>query len=203
MNSERNMQPKDVESRTDHSLLRRFRAGEEDAATRLYLRYAARLQALASSQTSPQMATRFDAEDVVQSVFRTFFRRAQKGLYDVPPGDELWQLLLVLALNKIRGLAVHHRAQKCDVKRTVGGTELAEVAQGMGGDEIAYSALQMVIESVLGEIPEVQRRMIELRIDGHRVEDIATLTERSKRTVERVLQGVRERLSGLIDGQSN
>lgn len=197
------MQPDDVESRTDHSLVRRFRAGEEDAATRLYLRYAARLQALASSQTSPHLATRFDAEDVVQSVFRTFFRRAQKGLYDVPPGDELWQLLLVLALNKIRGLAVHHRAQKRDVKRTVGGTELAEVAQGMGGDEIAYSALQMVVESVLGEIHEVQRRMIELRIDGHRVEDIATLTERSKRTVERVLQGFRERLSELIDGQSN
>ena len=36
---------------TDRSLLRRFRSGEEDAATRLYVRYARRLEALARAQS--------------------------------------------------------------------------------------------------------------------------------------------------------
>ena len=91
---------------TDHSLIRRFRSGEQDAATRTVLAVAlCAFRALASSQTSPTFASRFDPEDVVQSVFRTFFRRASQGLYDVPPGEELWQLLLVIALNKIRELS--------------------------------------------------------------------------------------------------
>jgi RNA polymerase sigma-70 factor, ECF subfamily len=195
--------PSERDFGTDHSLVQRLRSGEEDAATRLYLRYAHRLQALATAQTSSQLATRFDPEDVVQSVFRTFFRRAQKGLYDVPPGEELWQLLLVLALNKIRELAVYHRAQKRDVGRTVGAGEVADGASARGGDEVAYQTLQMVIDTVLAELPELQRRMIVLRIEGYRVDEIADRTGRSKRTVERVLQAFRERLGGLIDVESD
>ncbi|MEZ6117803.1 MAG: ECF-type sigma factor [Pirellulaceae bacterium] len=94
---------------SDGSLLRRIQGGEEDAATQLYLRYSNRLIALAKHNTSPELAVRFDPEDVVQSVFRSFFRRASGGCYDVPEGGELWRLLLVLALNKVRGLAIHHR----------------------------------------------------------------------------------------------
>src|SRR5574341_751939 len=64
---------------SDRSLLRRFRRGEEDAATLLYLRYADRLRALTVAQCSPDLAQRVDADDIVQSVFRTFFRRAAQG----------------------------------------------------------------------------------------------------------------------------
>ena len=109
---------------SDSSLIRRFRAGEDDAATKLYKRYAERLQRLAQRNTALDLTRRFDAEDVVQSVFRTFFRRVRTGLYDLPAGDELWRLLLVISLNKIRTLAVFHRAQK----RSVGST----VAPGLG-----------------------------------------------------------------------
>jgi hypothetical protein len=81
---------------TDASLLRRYQTGEQAAATQLYKRYADRLLRLAAGQTSPDVAARADAEDIVQSVFRTFFRRAALGEYDLPAGDELWKLLLVI-----------------------------------------------------------------------------------------------------------
>ncbi len=103
---------------SDRSLLRRFRSGEQDAATEIYVRYARRLQALAARQAGADLASRFDPEDVVQSVFRTFFRRASAGYYEAPAGEELWRLLLVLSLHKVRDLATHHRAQKRDVGRT-------------------------------------------------------------------------------------
>ena len=93
---------------SDRSLLRRLRGGSEDAATQLYLKYAKRLRALARATTSAQLARRVDADDIVQSVFRTFFRAASQGLYDVPAGDDLWKLLLVIALNKIRAAGIHH-----------------------------------------------------------------------------------------------
>jgi RNA polymerase sigma-70 factor (ECF subfamily) len=104
------------ETASDHSLLRRLRRGQGDAFTLLYLRYAERLRALAAAQSSPRLAARVDPEDIVQSVFRTFFRRAAQGQYDVPEGEEIWKLLLVIALNKIRALGAYHgwrRAATC------------------------------------------------------------------------------------------
>src|SRR5579872_1101448 len=43
---------------SDLTLLRRLRAGQEDAATELYLRYAKRLHGLANKQTSATVARR-------------------------------------------------------------------------------------------------------------------------------------------------
>ena len=56
----------------------------------------------------------------------------------------------------------------------------------------------MVVEELLETIPDVYRRMIELRIEGHEVAEIATSVQRSKRSVERVLQEFREKLDAQI-----
>jgi RNA polymerase sigma-70 factor (ECF subfamily) len=185
---------------SDQSLLRRFREGQQDAATTLYVRYAKRLEALARAQTGQALAARFDAEDVVQSVFRTFFRRASQGFYDIPAGEELWQLLLVLALNKVRALAVHHRAQKRDAGRTISEDGLQTTSVGQGCDEsLAYRSLQIALDEVLHDFPESARRVVEMRIEGYEIKEISEQTNRSKRTVERTLQQVRQRLTRLID----
>ena len=183
---------------SDRSLLRRFRSGEHDAATALYVRYASRLLALADSRTSPSLASRFDPEDVVQSVFRTFFRRAAEGLYEVPPGDELWQLFLVIALNKVRALCVHHRAQKRDVKRTA--SAAVEDVYSARADEAPMRILKIVVDEYVNQLPDSQQTVIRMRIEGHEINEIAQQTTRSKRTVERVLQRFRHELSELIDG---
>jgi RNA polymerase sigma-70 factor (ECF subfamily) len=190
----------DIAATSDSSLVRRFRSGEDDAATKLYKRYAERLHRLAQRNTGMDLTPRFDAEDVVQSVFRTFFRRVRKGLYDLPAGDELWRLLLVISLNKIRTLAVYHRAQKRSVSATVTpGAELLSQLKDDNSENLALTSLKLVINEVLSDLPEVQQRMIIQRIDGSQVEEIAAGTGRSKRTVERVLQDFRSRLRGIID----
>jgi RNA polymerase sigma-70 factor (ECF subfamily) len=187
------------EESSDRSLLRRFRHGEADAPTQLYLRYAERLQALAARQTSSELGKRLDPEDIVQTVFRTFFRRVAEGNYDVPDGEEIWKLLLVIALNKIRDAAVHHRAAKRDVRRTGSGeaNELA-IQNAAGKDEAALAVLRMVVDEVLEGLPESYRRMIEMRIDGHEVVEISREVGRSKRSVERVLQDFRHRMAAFI-----
>jgi RNA polymerase sigma-70 factor (ECF subfamily) len=185
---------------SDGSLVRRFRAGEQDAATELYLRYADRLEKLARSETGRDLGTRLDAEDVVQSVFRTFFRRAAAGQYELPAGEELWRLILVIALNKIRQLGIHHRAAKRDATRTksVEHWEGVAPAAAKESDETARATLAMVIDELLSQLPAAHRAMIELRIEGHEVAEIAARTERSQRSVERVLQNFRQQLSKLI-----
>lgn len=186
-------------SPSDGSLVRRFRRGNEDAATQLYLRYAQRLKIIAQDQSGRDLDPRFDPEDVVQSVFRTFFRRAAAGQYELPDGEELWRLILVIALNKIRGLGIHHRADKRDARRTQTIGHWGAHGGADGTHEAALATLNMVIAELLTELPEASRRMIELRIEGHEVADIAAETGRSQRSVERILQHFRQRLSRVID----
>jgi RNA polymerase sigma-70 factor (ECF subfamily) len=184
---------------SDRSLLRRLQHGQADASTELYLRYAERLLALAAAQTAPDLARRIDPEDIVQSVFRTFFRRASLGHYTIPDGEEIWKLLLVIALNKVRTIGAFHRAAKRDVRRTFGGEAFDRAVESQPGrGEDALSVLHMVVEELLQSLPEAHRRMIELRIEGHEVNDIAAAVQRSKRSVERVLQDFRQRLDALI-----
>lgn len=185
---------------SDQSLLRRFQKGQPDASTLLYLRYAGRLQALATKQRSADLAARVDPEDVVQSVFRTFFRRAAKGEYAVPDGEEIWKLLLVIALNKVRTAAVHHHAAKRDTRKTTGGEAYNRALENATGtDESALTILKLVIEETLDRLPTAQRAMIELRIDGFDVAEIAARVGRSKRTVERVLQEFRSNLGSSLE----
>lgn len=187
---------------SDRSLLVRFKEGNQDAATELYVRYANRLQALARAQTGEKLATRFDPEDVVQSVFRTFFRRAVEQGYQVPAGEELWQLLLVLALNKIRSLATYHRAQKRDVGRTDHPTRLENSPNALADDEnMAYETMRIVVGDLVSSLPAPQDRIVQLRIEGHEIGQIAEQTGRSKRTIERTLQQFRSRLAKLIDSE--
>jgi RNA polymerase sigma-70 factor (ECF subfamily) len=184
---------------SDSSLLRKFQEGQPDASTELYLRYAERLHALVAAQSSKVLARRVDAEEIVQSVFRTFFRRAAQGHYSVPAGEEIWKLLLVIALNKVRATGAYHCAAKRDMRQTVGGAVFEHAMESeQCRDEGALTVLRMVIEDLLEGMTAANRRTIELRIEGYEVAEITERVQRSKRTVERVLQGFRNRLEALI-----
>lgn len=188
---------------TDSSLLRRLRDGNQDAATRLYLRYADRLRLLARTECSPDLARRIDADDIVQSVFASFFQGFNRGLYDVPAGEELWKLFLVIALNKIRAKGVFHRAAKRDVRLTAGESFLHQYSKSEHDpDNTAYTFLQMVIDETLDQLPAQQKQMVVLRIEGHEVAEIADKIGRSKRTVERVLQEFRKKLADVLQEES-
>ena len=179
---------------SDAELVRRFRAGDDGAAAALFDRYAPRLLNLAKSRCGRSCAGRFDPDDVVQAVFGDLFQRLRTGPADVPPGGGLWGLLSLQALSTIRNLVKHHRASKRAVGRTLS-ADAAEpaaiVADRKAGDCLSGLALR----DELARLPEPDRRVIELRLDGHEVGDIARATGRARRTVERVLQAFRNRLA--------
>ncbi len=188
-----------VPDKSDQTLMRRFQNGEDDAATALYLRYAKRLQHLATRQSSRSLNPRFDPEDIVQSVFRTFFRRASLGHYQIPEGEELWKLLLVIALNKIRSRGEFHRAAKRDAGKTVPLVRGDGDGRRPNSDESAFQVLRMTVEDLIADLSRWQQTIILLRIDGHDVESIAKQSGKSRRTVERTLQQFRGRLRAVLD----
>ena len=200
------MSDQQPDNSSDRTLIRQLQQGQDDAALQIYMRYAERLIRLARRQTPQDMASRFDPEDIVQSVFRTFFRRASSGQYALPEGDELWKLLLVIALNKVRSQGAYHRAKKRDVRRTSSLPQDHHDFVGEQDEQAARWILESLIEDVIKRQPETNRDIIRLRIEGHEVQSIAEQTQRSKRTIERVLQNFRTELLKEIsigeDGES-
>ncbi len=196
-------QPSISSESSDRSLLQRLRRGEDDAATMLYMRYAHRLLALTRSQVSTELAAQVEAEDIVQSVFMSFFRKASQGYYDVPSGEDLWRLLLVITLNKIRAKGNYFRAAKRDV-RLISGGEFPDGDPGMvAPNEAALHELQMVIREVLAQLSPKSAQIVELRIGGYETAEIARRVECSLRTVERVIQDFRRRLSRLLQPEES
>lgn len=190
-----------VPEASDGSLVRRFRGGSQDAATQLYSRYVNRLGRLAETRRPRGLARCVDSDDIVQSVFRRFFRGVRQGRYDVPAGDDLWKLFSVITLNKIRTLAAFHCAAKRDVRLTAGEECLSQLPDAHPSQDADFALSQLVIEEMLAHFPLPHREIIGLRLEGHEVTEIAQKVGRSKRTVERILQEARERLRLLLDEQ--
>ncbi len=182
---------------SDKSLLRRLRLGQEEAATELYRRYARRVRGLARRQFSSHLARRVDPDDIVQSVFCAFFQAARKGYYDVPDGEDLWRLLLVIALNKVRANRTFHLAARRDVRLTAPATHLKSRKHKWDN---RGQLLCIGFHEALELLEPSERAIVELLIEGHEVADIAASVGRSKRTVERNLQAVRQKLRRLLTG---
>src|SRR5260370_7025785 len=85
---------------TFETLLERLRGGDGEAAQEIFQRYARRLIALARSRLNPLMRQKVDPEDVMQSVFKSFFARQDEGQFDLTDWDSLWSLLTSLTLRK-------------------------------------------------------------------------------------------------------
>jgi RNA polymerase sigma-70 factor (ECF subfamily) len=175
--------------------------GSEDAAVELYRRYAKRLLSLARARVGGDLAARLDAEDIVQSVFGSFFRGAQQGYYEVPSGEDLWRLFLVIALNKIRAKGAYHRAAKRAVGATAAYDDPEASPERLVDEGATPEALQLTIDEALDRLPEGHRQAVGLRTEGYEVAEIAARTGRSKRTVERLLQEARQKLAFLLEGE--
>src|SRR5689334_988125 len=70
-------------------LLDRLRSGEGDAATEVYRRFVRRLVGLACRQFDSRVRIRADCEGVVQSAFKSFFARCERGEFLLTDWDAL------------------------------------------------------------------------------------------------------------------
>jgi RNA polymerase sigma factor (sigma-70 family) len=182
-------------------LLARSRQGDSDASEALFSRYVERLTRLARSRLSRKLAARVDPEDVVQSAYRSFFRLASNGDVHLHQSGDLWRLLARITLRKVCRSARRHLADCRTVDREEAWpteTEAALLAREPSPAEAA--ALIDELRCALEPLSPAHRRIVELRLQGHEVADIAAAVQRSARTVRRTLAGLGEHLEArLID----
>lgn len=178
-------------------LLARWRAGDQRAAAELFRRYADRLIALARSRLSGKLAARVDPEDVVQSAYRSFFTEARAGRYDLHQDGGLWQLLVMITLNKVRHQVERHTSKKRGVQREEsagGAADLAEVREAREPSPVAALVLAEQVEELMRPLDPLQRRMLEMRLQGYNLEEIAAAAPCSEATVRRLLDRVKRQL---------
>lgn len=181
-------------------LIRRCRAGDQDAATLLFRKYVDRLIGLVRARMSQKLSRRVDAEDILQSAYRSFFKRLGNGQFEVEQPEELWGLLAAIALHKLYRQVEFHTAKKRSVQR-----EQANSPEGdffdMYPDLIAHPPAPSEAEGVVEEIERIksgleplEQKMLEMRLDGYGDEEIARHVDRSSRTVRRLMEKVRAQL---------
>jgi RNA polymerase sigma-70 factor (ECF subfamily) len=189
-----------AEESSFQELLERLREGEEDAARQIFKQYAKRLIGLARVHLDSSVRRKVDPEDVVQSVFKSFFVRMGNGQFDLDNRDSLWSLLVVITLrkcgHKVRDL--HRKRQdirkESTPQRANDDSASSWQALALGPTPLEAAILAETVEQVFGGLKERERQVVELYLQGHEIAEIQAQVQRSEYTVRDVLKRVRKRL---------
>lgn len=186
-------------------LLQRFREGDEQAAQELFERYVNRLVSLARVRLSDRMKRRVEPEDVVQSVYRSFFRKAGEGHFAIDKSGDLWKLLAKITILKVRGQVEFHTAQKRGIYTETHAEDTSEgqkteLPEAIAREPSPEDAAAMVeeLERVMSSLDSTQRQIVELNLQNMSEEEICKEVQRSSRTVRRTLQQVRDGLRSRL-----
>src|SRR5438270_9087810 len=154
----------------ENDLIELWRRGDEDAARQIVDRYLDRLLVLARRRLSQRLASRVDAEDIVQSVFRTFFGRLKEGQFVFADQDDLCKLLVRITLHKtLRQVAFHKAAKRDPGMETDQGEhhreQLLALLDGEPTPEATVAFLDQ-LEHFLNQLKPQERQILEMRMQG-------------------------------------
>ena len=178
-------------------LMQRLTCGDEDAARALFDEFARRLVCLAATRLPRALAAKVDPEDVVQSVFRSFFARYADARFNLDGWDNLWSVLTVLTVRKCGHRLRYFRAERRDIQREFSPVAKpnasAEDWEAAAPDPTPSEALLLseTLDEILQGLKPAQRPVVELRLQGYTIEEISSKVGCTERTVYRVLDKVR------------
>lgn len=181
-------------------LMTRLRAGDDAAASAVFHRFARRLIGLARSHVDSWLQHKVDPEDVVQSVYESFFRRHQEEQFELQSWDSLWSLLTLITVRKCLKRIEYLQADRRDVRREVGlggSDDSGACWQMLDRDPSPEEAVLMAetVEQVLRGFDPEDRPVVELSFQGCSTEEIGKQLNRAERSVRRL----RERARGLLE----
>lgn len=184
----------------DRDLIKQYKAGSQSAAGELFDRYCEKLMRLAQRRIGQRMASRVDPEDVIQSAFRTFFVRVRNDEFTFDGENDLFKLLVRLTVNKALRQIAHHRAAKRDPHREAGqGADDSDILAGVMAHEPSPDVEVAVLdefERFLSQLPDFERKVLELKLQGNTTTEIAEALGSYDRKIRRVL----ERIEAVAQG---
>lgn len=182
-------------------------SGDELVLHEFYGRYADALEMIVKSRLQQGFQRRFDAEEVVQSTMRTFFRRMQAGHLELDDRQRLWNLLCAITLTKLREKVRFHLRMRRAIDKEQGfveernggnsGTAIADVPDPRAAPDAALEFAE-TFNKILNSLTSEERSLIELKLQDCTNIEIARALNLSDRSVQRILQRLQSRFETLL-----
>jgi RNA polymerase sigma factor (sigma-70 family) len=181
------------------------------AARLIWLRYFRDLLDLARKNLNRRIHCREDEEDVLQSMYKSFCLRQQRGEFDLAGRDALWKLLVTITLRKARNPA---RSQGTDIRdlareqtvpiadETQSAYWVLEQMDAARPSPAEADVLNEALERRLEALGDRELQQIALwRLGGYTNREIANQLDCAERSVERRLERIRSKWMSYDDGR--
>jgi DNA-directed RNA polymerase specialized sigma24 family protein len=175
--------------------------GDSTAANRIWQHYFDRLVRSVRHRLYGQNRAVSDEEDIVVSVFDSFYSAVEKGRFpDLSDRDDLWRLLLRMSARKVVDKRRHDQRQ-----RRGGGVNLhsfdhttdgENVIEAIGNEPTPEMVLMMQesVEQFFSHLGVGQLRdLAGAKLEGYSNAELASRFDCSERTIERRLHLIREK----------
>jgi RNA polymerase sigma factor (sigma-70 family) len=153
--------------------MQRIRAGDEQAASELVRKYEPLICRAVRLQLEDRRLGRiFDPMDVCQSVLGSFFARSAAGQYDLEQPDQLVNLLVAMARNKLAS-AARRQNRQCRDHRRIGAADGLDQVAAKGPGPGSILAGNELLQRFRQGLTEEERQLADLRSGGASWDDIA------------------------------
>ena len=202
----------DRDTKSLATMLSRLKSGDESAASEILERYESQVRLVVRRFLPRVLRSRFDSQDIMQSVWRSFFQKvreeksansgtnpavSEKPVQEFQDSAQLFAFLSRMARNKVIDQYRRETSQKSDVhrQRTMygeSGEDLDPPAPDESPAEVAEAADEYSHWRSL--VPEDRQELIDMKADGLSTREIGVKLGISERTVQRVLEDLRQRV---------
>ena len=175
----------------------RLQCGDELGARAVFERFATQLISKAKNRLGPRIRQKVDPEDVVQSVFKSFFIRQAAGQFELNNWESLWGLLLQITIRKCNRWAEHYGTQRRNLRSEIAQapndrSSLQWDAESPDPMPSEIAVLNEMIDGLKSKLDADEWNIVSLRLQDYDLAEIGTMVSRSERTVRRVLARVRD-----------
>lgn len=185
----------------------RARSGEDAAVEELWDRYFPRLLGLARRTLGRHYQAATGPEDIIQSAFLSFWKRARVGEFSAwITRNDVWNLLAKITVRKVRQTVRREDAEKRGSGQVTNETDLPAASDQPFSLENAVAALPTAeldccCEEYLSALDDDTRAVVLLKMMGYKNYEVAESLGFTETKVERKLRKARDRWKADDEGQ--
>jgi RNA polymerase sigma-70 factor (ECF subfamily) len=168
-------------------LMSQVRSGDQAAAWTLIEVYGSHVLKVIRRSLNNQLRSKFDSQDFVQTVWKSFFRDRDRLLAMQSP-EQLVGYIQAIARNKVIDETRRRQTAKYNIAREEGFDDA--IGNGPRPSEIAI--VRETWDRLMAGKSDDHRRVVEMRFQGHTFAEIAKELSINERTARRVIASLLE-----------
>lgn len=183
------------------SLVQRAGQGSSDAEAEIHQAFVDRLVRLASQRINQRFQAKIDPEEVVQSVFVSFFQRNAAGAFKFNDWNDLWCLLVKITVRKcstrVSGFMTAKRDVSVERSPESKTHESSMVLRSSDPNPQEIAIFNESLDQLFDLLTPLQQEIVTLRLQGCSKVEISQKIGRAERTVYRALNQVQNTFENL------